>query len=43
MDPTLLIIIAIVVVLVVLVIGIYNSLVQKRLRVDEAFPRSRSS
>ncbi len=37
MDPTLLIIIAIVVVLVVLVIGIYNSLVQKRLRVDEAF------
>ena len=37
MDPTILIVIAIVVVLVVVVIGIYNGLVQRRLRVDEAF------
>jgi LemA protein len=36
MDLTLIIIIAIIVVLVVIVIGIYNGLVQKRLRVDEA-------
>jgi LemA protein len=36
MDPTILIIIAVIVVLVVFVIGIYNGLVQKRLRVDEA-------
>jgi LemA protein len=37
MDPTLIIVIAVVVLLVVFVIGIYNSLVQKRLRIDEAF------
>jgi LemA protein len=37
MDPLLLIIIAVVVVLVGLAIVIYNSLVQKRLRIDEAF------
>jgi LemA protein len=37
MNPALLIIVAIVVVLVVVVIGIYNGLIQKRLRVDEAF------
>lgn len=37
MDLTLIIIIAIIVVLVVVVIGIYNGLVQKRLRIDEAF------
>ena len=36
-GPTLLIIIGVIVVLVVLAIGIYNSLVQKRLRIDEAF------
>jgi LemA protein len=36
MDPTVLIIIAVIVVLVVFVIGIYNGLIQKRLRVDEA-------
>ncbi len=37
MDPLVLIVIGVVVVLVVLAIGIYNSLVQKRLRIDEAF------
>ena len=37
MDPLVLIVIAIIVVLVVLAIGIYNALVQKRLRIDEAF------
>ena len=37
MDPLVLIVIAVIVVLVVLAIGIYNSLVQKRLRIDEAF------
>ncbi len=37
MDLTLIIIIAIVVILVVVVVGIYNGLVQRRLRVDEAF------
>ena len=37
MDPLALIIIGIVVVLIVVAIGIYNSLVQKRLRIDEAF------
>ena len=37
MDPTVLIIIAVIVVLVVVVIGIYNGLVQRRLRIDEAF------
>jgi LemA protein len=37
LDPTLLIIIAIIVVLVVVVIAIYNGLIQRRLRVDEAF------
>jgi LemA protein len=36
-DPVVLIVIAVIVVLVVLAIGIYNSLVQKRLRIDEAF------
>jgi LemA protein len=36
-DPLVLIIIGVIVVLVVLAIGIYNSLVQKRLRIDEAF------
>jgi LemA protein len=36
-DPVVLIIIAVVVVLIVLAVGIYNSLVQKRLRIDEAF------
>ena len=37
MDPILIIIIVIIVVLVVVVIGIYNGLVQRRLRIDEAF------
>ena len=37
MDFTLIIIVAIVVILVVVVIGIYNGLVQRRLRIDEAF------
>ena len=37
MDLTLIIIIAIVVILVAVAIGIYNGLVQKRLRIDEAF------
>jgi LemA protein len=37
MDPVLLIIIGIIVVLVVVVIAIYNGLIQRRLRVDEAF------
>ena len=37
MDPVVLIVIGVVVVLVVLAIVIYNSLVQKRLRIDEAF------
>jgi LemA protein len=37
MNPALLIILAIIVVLVVVVIAIYNGLIQKRLRVDEAF------
>ena len=37
MQPAALILIAIVVVLVVLVVGIYNGLIQRRLRVDEAF------
>ncbi|MDQ6793982.1 MAG: LemA family protein [Chloroflexota bacterium] len=37
MQPAALIIIAIVVVAVVLVVGIYNGLIQRRLRVDEAF------
>jgi LemA protein len=37
MEPALLIVIAIVVVLVVVLIAIYNGLVQKRLRIDEAF------
>jgi LemA protein len=36
-DPLVLIVIGVIVVLVVLAIGIYNSLVQKRLRIDEAF------
>ena len=37
MDPVVLIVIGVIVVLAVLAIGIYNSLVQKRLRIDEAF------
>lgn len=37
MNPAILIVIAIVVILVVVVISIYNGLVQKRLRIDEAF------
>jgi len=37
MQPAALIIIAIVVVIIVLVVGIYNGLIQRRLRVDEAF------
>jgi LemA protein len=37
MDLTIIVIIAIVVVLVLVVIGIYNGLVQRRLRIDEAF------
>jgi LemA protein len=37
MDLTLIVIIAIIVILVVFVIGIYNGLVQRRLRIDEAF------
>jgi LemA protein len=36
-DPLVLIVIGVIVVLVVLAVGIYNSLVQKRLRIDEAF------
>lgn len=36
MDPVLIIILAVVVILVVVVIGIYNGLIQKRLRIDEA-------
>src|SRR5512139_994139 len=37
MDLTVIIIIAIIVILVVVVVGIYNGLVQRRLRIDEAF------
>ena len=37
MSPILIIVIVIVIVLVVVLIGIYNGLVQKRLRIDEAF------
>jgi LemA protein len=37
MDLTLIIILAVIVVLVVVVIGIYNGLIQRRLRIDEAF------
>jgi LemA protein len=37
MDWTLIIIIGVIVLLVVFLVGIYNSLVQKRLRIDEAF------
>ena len=37
MNPAILIVIVIVVVLVAVLIGIYNGLVQKRLRIDEAF------
>jgi LemA protein len=37
MDPILLIIVAIVVIAVIFVIGLYNGLVQRRLRIDEAF------
>jgi len=37
MDLPLLIVIGVVVALIVFLIGIYNSLVQKRLRIDEAF------
>jgi LemA protein len=37
MNPAILIVIVIVIVLVVVLVGIYNGLVQKRLRIDEAF------
>ena len=37
MDLAPIIVIAVIVLLVVFAIGIYNSLVQKRLRIDEAF------
>ena len=37
MDPLLIIILAIIVIAVVVVIGIYNGLIQRRLRIDEAF------
>src|SRR6187402_1965678 len=37
MDPILIVILIIIVVLVVVLISLYNGLVQKRLRVDEAF------
>src|SRR6476646_3976956 len=37
MNPAILIVIVIVVVLVAVLVGIYNGLVQKRLRIDEAF------
>jgi LemA protein len=37
MNPAILILIVIVVAIVVVLIGIYNGLVQKRLRIDEAF------
>ncbi len=37
MDPVLIIILAIIIVAVVFVIGLYNGLVQRRLRIDEAF------
>jgi len=37
MSPVVLIIIAIIVVLVIVLIALYNGLVQKRLRIDEAF------
>ena len=43
MNPVLIIILGVVVVLAILVIGIYNGLVQRRLRIDEAFARSKSS
>ena len=37
MDLTLIIVIGVIVVLAVLLIGIYNGLIQRRLRIDEAF------
>jgi LemA protein len=37
MDPVLLIILAIIVIAVIFVIGLYNGLIQRRLRIDEAF------
>ena len=37
MNPAILIVIVIVVVLVAVLVGIYNGLIQKRLRIDEAF------
>src|SRR5207342_1294582 len=37
MSPILIVVIIIAIVLVVVLIGIYNGLVQKRLRIDEAF------
>ena len=37
MNPAILIVIVIAIVLVIVLIGIYNGLVQKRLRIDEAF------
>ena len=39
MNPAILILIVIIVAIVVVLIGIYNGLVQKRLRIDEAFPQ----
>jgi len=37
MNPALIIVIAVIVVAVIFVIGLYNGLVQRRLRIDEAF------
>src|SRR5258705_787667 len=37
MNPALIIVLVIVVVVVIFVIGLYNGLVQRRLRIDEAF------
>jgi LemA protein len=37
MDPLVIVVIVIIVALVVVAVGIYNGLVQKRLRIDEAF------
>src|SRR5258706_13865109 len=36
MDPVLLVILAIIVIAVIFVIGLYNGLIQRRLRIDEA-------
>jgi LemA protein len=37
MNPALIIVLVIIVVAVIFVIGLYNGLVQRRLRIDEAF------